>query len=245
MSDKTHQGEPGTGKRGRKLFGNGGASAPPAAADENGAVVHDNAASGESPQVIPDPGDDPPSIYTSSPNFAGMQGIKRKTSIILRNPKNYCMSLFSMAARAGAVSLIDIARADEIGKQLHLIMPEIANDSDLMHDVEGAFEALAVPFIDRHGIPHLWPIRQYSGDGRELSSYASALRGAEFAETHWTQLRFITNGWEYKEHRHPERIHAAWPKELKRYDHWLENAFAGRIIRAGDHAILEEARGNR
>jgi hypothetical protein len=167
-------------KRGRKLFSkprsNGGASAPPD--PETGEAVHENPGTREPESYrpaatvlhavppIPDPGDDPPSAYTSSPNFAGMQGIKLKTSIILKHPKNYCRSLLSMAARAGNVSLIDIARADEMGKQLHLIMPEIANDPELMHDVTGAFEALAIPLIDRHGIPHLWCVRQYSYDGR-------------------------------------------------------------------------------
>jgi hypothetical protein len=194
---------------------------------------------------IPDPGDDPPSAYTSSPNFAGMQGLKVKTSVILGAPKNYCRSLLSMAARAGNVSLIDIKRADEISKQLHLIVPGVANDSDLMHDVAGVYEALAIPCIDRHGIPHLWCVRQYSNDGRELPSYASALRAAECAEEYWAQLCWVTNGWEVTKHRHPEKIHGEWPKALKRYDDWLENAFAGRIIRVGDHAILEEARGNR
>jgi hypothetical protein len=231
------------GKRPRRpsgnVHGNGGVKPTPGEAElPRPTVLH-------VVPPIPDPGDDPPSAYTSSPNFAGMQGIKIKTSILLRNPKNYCRSLLSMAARAGNVTLIDIKRADEIGKQLHLIMPAIANDPELMHDVTGAFEALAIPFIDRHGIPHLWCVRQYSDDGRELSGFASALRAAEFAEAHWTQIRWITNGWEYDQHRNPEKIHAEWPKALKRYDDWLENGFAGRIIRAGDDPILEEARGNR
>jgi hypothetical protein len=195
------------------------------------------------PKPIPDPGDDPPSLYTSTPNFAGRQGIKRKVSIILRNPKNYCRSLLAMAERAGPVTLIDIARADELSKNLHLIMPAIAHDEELMRDVEGAFEALAIPFLDRHGIPHLWCVRQYQGDGREIAGFASAIRAAEFAETRWTLIRFVSNGWEYEEHRHPEKIHAEWPKALQRYDDWIENAFSGRIIREGNHDILEAARG--
>jgi hypothetical protein len=194
-------------------------------------------------EPIPDPGGDPPSAYTSAPNFAGKQGIKRKTSIILKNPKDYCRSLLSMAEQAGKVTLIDIARADEMGKNLHLIMPKVAHDAELMSDVEGAYEALAVPCLDRHGIPHLWCIRQYQGDGRELVSFASAVQAATFAEAHWTKIRFVMNGWEFEEHRNPEKIHAEWPKALRRFDDWIENGFAGRIIREGNHAILEAARG--
>jgi hypothetical protein len=192
---------------------------------------------------IPDPGDDAPSAYTSAPNFTGRQGIKRKTTILLKNPKNYCRALFSMATRQGMVTLIDIARADAMEKDLHLILPGIANDDDLMHDVVGAFEALAVPFIDRHSIPHLWCIRQCSNDGREIRSFGSALRAAEFAEDHWAKIQWTAGEWEYEEHRNPDKIHAEWPAALRRYDDWLENAFPGRVIRAGDHDILEMARG--
>jgi hypothetical protein len=237
---------PSESKKGRKAALPGSTSLTPPDRG-NGATTTGNGAYGDNvvSMPIPDPGDDAPSAYTSAPNFAGRQGIKRKTSILLKKPKNYCRSLFSMAARQGLITLIDIARADAMDKDLNLIMPEIASDDDLMHDVEGAFEALAIPFIDRHGIPHLWCNRQCSSDGRELSGYASALRAAEFAEEHWSLIRWASNEWEYEEHRHPEKIHAEWPKALRRYDDWLENAFAGRIIRAGDHDILEMARGKR
>jgi hypothetical protein len=207
------------------------------------AAVKSAAMASEAP--IQDPGDDPPSKYTSAPNFAGRTGIKRKTTIILKNPKNYCLSKFLMAIRHGSLTLIDIARADELSKNLWLIMPEIASDSEMMHDVEGAYEAIGVPFIDRHAIPHFWTIRQYSTDGRELPSFAGALRAAEFAETHWARIKFVTNDWEYEEHRHPELIHAAWPSALVTYDDWVENAFAGRIIRASNHDVLEMARGKK
>jgi hypothetical protein len=191
-------------------------------------------------EPIPDPGGDPPSAYASAPNFAGKQGIKRKTSIVLKNPKDYCKSLLSMAAQ---VTLIDIARADEMGKNLQLIVPDIAKDAELMSDVEGAFEALAVPFLDKHGIPHLWCIRPYQKDGREIASYASAIQAAEFAEDHCTRIQFVAGYWEYEEHRNPDKIHAEWPQALRCFDDWIENAFAGRIIRKGDHPILEAARG--
>lgn len=194
---------------------------------------------------IPDPGDDPPSKYTSAPNFAGRTGIKRKTTIILKNPKNYSMSKLSMALRHGSLTLIDIARADELSKNLWLIMPKIASNPEEMHDVEGAYEAVGVPFIDRHSLPHFWNIRQYSSDGRELSSFAGALRAAEFAESHWTRIKFTASDWEYEEHRHPESIHATWPSALVTYDDWIENAFAGRIIRTSNHDILEMARGKK
>jgi hypothetical protein len=203
------------------------------------------AVTGVTEAPIPDPGDDPPSKYTSAPNFAGRTGIKRKTSIVLKNAKNYCMSKFAMAIRHGSLTLIDIARADELGKNLWLIMPEIASDSEMMHDVEGAYEAIGVPLLDRHSVPHFWTIRQYSTDGRELPSFAGAIRAAEFAEAHWARIKFVTNDWEYEEHRHPELIHATWPTALVTYDDWIENAFAGRIIRAWNHDILEMARGKK
>jgi hypothetical protein len=99
---------------------------------------------------IPDPGDDPVSEYVSRPNFVGMQGIKRKTTIILRRPRNYFRSLFSMA---DSITLIDASRADAPGKDLWLIVSKIANDEQQMHDVSGAFNAFAVPCYDRHSIP--------------------------------------------------------------------------------------------
>ena len=194
---------------------------------------------------IPDPGDDNSSDYTSPPTFIGHKGIKRKTTIPLKHPKNYCLTQLSLAERMGTITLIDIARADAMEKHLWVILPEIASDDDLMHDVNGAYNALAIPCIDRHSLPHLWCVRQFTDDGREISTYASAIRAAEFAETHWTLIKFNAGEWEYEEHRHPEKIHAEWPKALARYNDWIENAFAGRIIRAGDHDILEEARGNR
>jgi hypothetical protein len=215
----------------------------PTTRSNGGAPTEDAAAGGGAP--IPDPGDDTPSAYTSTPNFAGRQGIRRKTTILLKNPKNYCRSKLSMASRQGLVTLIDIARADAMEKDLHLILPEIANDDGLMHDVEGAFEALAIPFIDRHSIPHLWCVRQCTSDGREMSSYASAVRAAKYAEAHWTRIKWTAGEWEYEEHRSPDSIHAEWPHALRKYDDWLENGFPGRIIRAGDHDILEAARGKR
>jgi hypothetical protein len=196
-------------------------------------------------ELISDPGDDAPSAYTSVPNFTGRTGIKRKTTILLKKPINYCRSLLSTASRQGLVTLINIARADAMAPDLHLILPEIANDDELMHDVKGAFEALAVPFIDRHSIPHLWCIRPCTSDGRESSSFPSAIKAAQFAEEHWTLILHASHEWEYEEHRSPDFIHAEWPKALRKYDDWLENAFAGRIIRAADDEILEMARGKR
>lgn len=230
--------EPGNPERvppkGRKPAANGSGAEHPSVEEAVNNVV-----------PISDPGDDAPSAYTSAPNFAGRQGIKRKTTILLKNPKNYCRSLYSMAMRMGMVTLIDVAKADAMEKDLHLILPEIANDDDLMHDVVGAFEALAVPFVDRHGIPHLSCIRQYSTDGREIRSFGSACAAAEFAEAHWTLITWQAGEWEYEEHRNPEKLRLNWPPALRRYDDWLENAFPGRIIRAGDHDILEMARGKR
>jgi hypothetical protein len=141
--------------------------------------------------------------------------------------------------------LIDIAKADAIEKDLHLILPEIANDDALMQDVTGAFEAMAIPFYDRHSIPHLWCVRQATSDGRQLKGYPSALAAAEFAENHWTLIQWAAGEWEYEEHKKPSMIHGTCPAALRSYDDWLENGFAGRIIRAGDHDILEMARGRR
>jgi hypothetical protein len=208
-------------------------------------LTRGNPRTSEPEPTIPDPGDDPPSKYTSAPNFTGRTGIKRKTSILLKNPKNYCRSKLSMALGTGSLTLIDIARANEMDKNLWLILPELASDPEEMHDVEGAYEALGVPFLDRHGIPHFWTIRQYTSDGRELTGFASAVRAAEFAEDRWTRIKFAGGEWEYEEHRHPELIHATWPAALVTYDDWVENAFAGRIIRASNHDVLEMARGKK
>ena len=223
----------------------GGNGAPPSS---NGGTVVAMPPPGKKPEgggPIEDPGDDAPSAYTSAPDFTGRQGIRRKTTVLLKHPKNYFRTLFSMAARQGLVTLIDIARADAMEKDLRLIFPEIANDDAKMHDVIGAFEAMAIPCLDRHAIPHLWCVRQCTNDGRELSSFASSIRAAQFAEERWTMIKWGAGEWEYDEHRNPDSIHAEWPKALRRYDDWLENAFAGRIIRAGDHDILEMARGKR
>jgi hypothetical protein len=194
-------------------------------------------------ETIPDPGGDPPSAYTSAPNFTGKQGIQRRTSIIARRPKDYCKSLFSTAAKVGMVTLINAKRADEIGDNLHLILPEIARNDELMCDVDGAYEAFGIPFIDRHSIPHMWFLRQYQNDGREISSFATAVEAAEFAENHWTLIRFVAGRWEHHKHRNPDKIHAEWPKALVTFDDWIENTLPGRIIRKSDHPILEAARG--
>lgn len=191
------------------------------------------------PEVISDPGIVPQSKYATLPAFAVGGAIARHTPVINGHPKTYCRSFPHLAV---GVSLIDAAKANEVGKKLCLISPE-AQQEGALEGLPEAYSAIAVPFMDRDGVPHLWSIRQFNRDGAQLESYDKAMHVVAEAGRQWVKFYWLNGGYQIDEPRAPEKMVLRIPETLKVIDDWIEAAFVGRIIRHIDADELARIRG--
>jgi hypothetical protein len=181
--------------------------------------------------VIPDPGDQPASKYATPPSFATQSAVTRHTPVVLGKPKTFCRSFPELAVVA---TLVDLARGNETGKRLHLIAPEAVADG-ACDNLPEAFNALLVPMVDRDGIPHLWPIRQFSRDGLQLESYDRAMIAVTATSEGWAKFFWQRNGYVVVSPMRPERLgEPKVPENLKTIDDWIEAALVGRIIRTAN-----------
>jgi hypothetical protein len=196
---------------------------------------------GSAGQAIPDPGDQPASKYATSPSFAAEAAIARFTPVTLKAPKGFCRSYPNLAAM---VTVVDLARANETGKRLHLITPEAVAEG-ACDNLPEAYAVLVVPLVDRDGIAYLWPIRQFNRDGVQLESYDKALIAVQATANVWHKFYWQGGGYVVKPPVRPEQFPdaASIPANLVTIDDWIEAAFVGRIIRTANARELARLTG--
>jgi hypothetical protein len=179
-------------------------------------------------ETIRDPGDQPASKYATGPSFAAEAAVARFTPVTLNKPKGFCRSFPKLATM---VTVVDLARANETGKRLHLITPEAIAEG-ACDNLPEAFAVLAVPLIDRDGIAYLWPIRQLNREGVQLESFDKAMVAVDATAQGWHKFFWQAGGYVVKPPLRPERFdpEPAVPGNLRTIDDWIEAAFVGRII---------------
>jgi hypothetical protein len=231
----------------RKAKGNGQSEPEPVldnhATDEQaeGNVVHFQAPT-EAP--IPDPGTEPRSQYAARKEVPGSGAIRIFTSVHVKQPAGFCRAFLDRATEAW---MVDLKKADDIGKKLHLMMQDVVDAGGL----DGlppniAHYDLCVPMIDRDSSPHLWCVRMYDLNGQLLESFSSAMRAAEFLSKEWGRVWWRGNAWNLEKAKNQEAMSYALPENLvSGMDGWFEGAFSGRIIRDINQEELQRARGEK
>jgi hypothetical protein len=190
---------------------------------------------------IPDPGVQPVSKYATAPRFASGGAVATSTPVSLDKPKTFCRAFMSMAV---GITMVDLAKATQTGKRLYLITPEAIADG-AMDRLPEAYEALAVPMMDRDGAAFLWPIRQFSRDGVQIGSYDEGIKAAQEAEHQWVKFYWQGGGYVILPAPRQDLMgELKIPPSLTTFDAWVESAFRGVIIRTGDAVELQRLRGD-
>jgi hypothetical protein len=189
---------------------------------------------------IPDPGNHLQSKYARKPTFAGTGAILRRVPVTVGKPKSFCRSLPHLTT---SITLVDLAKSTETGKRLHLITPE-AVEAGALENLQEAFNAEAVPMIDRWGTPFVWPIRQHTRDGIQLESYEEAMKVVEETEKTWVKFWWVGGGYQTFEHPQPHKLALKIPPTLVTQDDWIEAGWLGRLITPDNLHLLDDIRGD-
>jgi len=193
--------------------------------------------------LIPDPGHEPRSKYAASKLHITGGGIRKFTNVIPNYPREYCRAF---PERMQEAWMLDLRAANELGKKLYTVLPEVVEAGGLEGVMHKAFLAACVPMIDRDSHPHLWCMRMLDRDGNQTEIYDSAMRAVEAAAKDWYRIFWGVRGYDFERAPNPEAMSYRLPENLKpgtSMDNWFEGAFPGKMISSTDQAELKRARG--
>jgi hypothetical protein len=192
-------------------------------------------------EPIPDPGHEPRSKYAALQLHIPGGGIRKFTNVIPDYPREYCRAFPDRMQEAW---MLDLKAASDLGKKLHLVLPNVVEDGGLNGAMHKAFLAACIPMIDRDNHPHLWCVRMLDRDGNQTEICDSAMRAAEAAAGGWHRIWWGVRGYDFEIARNPEAMSYRMPDNLKSgMDGWFEGAFPGKIISSIDQEELRRARG--
>jgi hypothetical protein len=198
----------------------------------------------EAATVIPDPGTEPRSQYAARKEVPGSGAIRIFTSVHTKQPDGFCRAFLDRATEAW---MVDLKKADDIGKRLHLMTQEVVDAGGLNGlPPKIAHYDLCIPMIDRDSSPHLWCVRMYDQHGQLLESFSSAVQAAEFLSREWGRTWWQGKAWNIEKAMNQEAMSYRMPENLvSGMDGWFEGAFPGRIIRDIYQEELQRARGEK